>query len=738
MPTIESTHILAVAPTGSSAPDSVTIGPNGSIWIEYGNGADSTGLFGKSTIVEYSTQGQIESSYTITGLADGLKYDPQTGDIWALLNNDGNASLRIIDPTTGQVSDDMKYGSGYVYGPDSGRGFDDVVFDGQKVFLSETNPVNPGDPVIVQLQSGTAPFGTLETTNVLSFGDTGTNMVTGQTNQTLPVTDPDSLKMLPNGDLLLTGEADGAYIFVKDPGTAQQAASFLKLPVGFVGDDAIMPTSTSGTFYISNQGANDVIRLTMSGLNTNDLYADITSKNELVQIDPTTGKVTTVLSGLNSPHGLDFVSSGSNTAATTASQSTKPTATPSQASFDTAVERQLQSDVVASLTGAGTTKPVIESTHILAVAPTGSSAPDSVTIEPNGSIWIEYGNGADSTGLFGKSTIVEYGTQGQVESSYTITGLADGLKYDPQTGDIWALLNNDGNASLRIIDPTTGQVSGDMKYGSGYVYGPDSGRGFDDVVFDGQKVFLSETNPVNPGDPVIVQLQNGTAPFGTLETTDVLSFGDTGTNMVTGQTNQTLPVTDPDSLKLLPNGALLLTGEADGAYIFVKDPGTAQQTASFLKLPAGFVGDDAIMPTSTSGTFYISNQGANDVIRLTMSGLNTNDLYADITSKNELVQIDPTTGKVTTVLSGLNSPHGLDFVPDASTSATTHSIQDVLNAAMVQAKPELAAAFTSLLNQTLGAPSAVEQGALAGSSAATLDTVALQQQLLPLLHPTSG
>ena len=57
--------------------------------------------------------------------------------------------------------------------------------------------------------------------------------------------------------------------------------------------------ATSGTFYISNQDANDVIRLTMSGLNTNDLYADITSENELVQIDPTTGKVTTILSGLD-------------------------------------------------------------------------------------------------------------------------------------------------------------------------------------------------------------------------------------------------------------------------------------------------------------------------------------------------------------------------------------------------------------------------------------------------------
>jgi hypothetical protein len=381
--------------------------------------------------------------------------------------------------------------------------------------------------------------------------------------------------------------------------------------------------------------------------------------------------------------------------------------------------------------------PTIESTHILAVAPTGSSAPDSVTTGPNGSIWVEYGNGADSTGVSGKSTIVEYGTQGQVQSSYTITGLADGLKYDPQTGDIWALLNNDGNASLRIIDPATGQVSSDMKYGSGYVYGPDSGRGFDDVVFDGRKVFLSETNPVNPGDPVIVQLQNGTAPFGTLETTNILSFGDTGTNMVTGQTNQTLPVTDPDSLKLLPNGELLLTGEADGAYIFVKDPGTAQQTASFLNLPAGFVGDDAIMPTSTSGTFYISNQDANDVIRLTMSGLNTNDLYADITSENELVQIDPTTGKVTTILSGLDSPHGLAFVPNAATPTSSSSVQDVLEAAIAQAKPDLAAAFTNLQAQTMGAPSAVEQGSLAGSMATTLDTVALQQQLLTLLHPTS-
>jgi hypothetical protein len=90
-----------------------------------------------------------------------------------------------------------------VYGANSGRGFDDVVFDGNRVFLSETNPANTGDPVIVQLLNGQAPFGTPQTTGILSSGDTGTNLVTGQTNQPLPITDPDSLKLLPNGDLLL-------------------------------------------------------------------------------------------------------------------------------------------------------------------------------------------------------------------------------------------------------------------------------------------------------------------------------------------------------------------------------------------------------------------------------------------------------------------------------------------------------------------------------------------------------
>ena len=311
----------------------------------------------------------------------------------------------------------------------------------------------------------------------------------------------------------------------------------------------------------------------------------------------------------------------------------------------------------------------VNSTSTFATAPSGSTSPDSIT-KGGGSIWVEYGNGADSTGKSGSSTIVQYNLHGTVENTYTLTGLADGLKYDPRTGDVWALMNNDGNSHLDLIDPATKQVSAPLHYAV-----TSATRGYDDVVFDGKRVFLSYTNPVNKGDPVVQELTNGTAPFGTLQTTDILRFGDTGTNLVTGQHNQMLPITDPDSLKLLPDGSLILTGEADHTLIFIKDPGTTQQSESFVTLPAALTPDDAIMPTSSSGTFYISNQGGNDVVAAKVTGLDPHDVYVNVSgttaADNALVQVDPRTGKVTTLVSGLSSPHGLLFVP-SHTSGSGH------------------------------------------------------------------
>jgi hypothetical protein len=238
-----------------------------------------------------------------------------------------------------------------------------------------------------------------------------------------------------------------------------------------------------------------------------------------------------------------------------------------------------------------------------------------------------------------------------------------------------------GNAGLPIstsYGTFPGQVSAPLSYAAPYVYGPNSSQGFDDVVFDGRKVFLSETNPANPGDPVVVRLDNGQVPFGKLMTSGVLRFGDTGTNPETGQHNQTLPMNDPDSLKLLSNGELILTSGNDGALTLIKDPGTANQSESFIKLqglPAGTAPglDDAIMPMSSSGTFYVSDTNDDLVEKVTVSGLNTNDIYASVGSLGAIAEIDPHTGKVTPFITGLDSPHGLVFVPSTSSAPTPNA-----------------------------------------------------------------
>ncbi len=352
--------------------------------------------------------------------------------------------------------------------------------------------------------------------------------------------------------------------------------------------------------------------------------------------------------------------------------------------------------------------PTVESTDIFATAPDGAKSPDSIT-SGNGSIWVEYGDGAKSDGSGGSSSIVQYDLLGNVQNAYTVAGLADGLKFDPATGVVWALQNQDGNSTVTLIDPATNQVSAPLSYAPPYVYGADSTRGYDDVAFVGQKVFLSYTNPVNPGDAVVQQLTNGTAPFGSLQTTDILRLGDTGTNLVTGETNQPLPVTDPDSLKSLPDGSLILTGEADKAFTIISNPGTTEQSASFVTLPAGSASpDDVIMPTTASGTFYVSNQNDNNILAVKVDGLNTNDLYASVGSA--LDQIDPATGTVTPIVTGLNAAHGLLFMPAAPSAPDLAALYQTL-------AQELAQAFANLGVSTGQAGSSGSAGTATDGSA---------------------
>ena len=99
-PTASSSVFATGGPVGGTGPDSVTTG-DGSVWIEYGNGADSTGASGSSTIVQYSPGGAVQHTYSIPGLVDGLKLNPtHRQQCGRCRTTTAMPTLSLINPTT--------------------------------------------------------------------------------------------------------------------------------------------------------------------------------------------------------------------------------------------------------------------------------------------------------------------------------------------------------------------------------------------------------------------------------------------------------------------------------------------------------------------------------------------------------------------------------------------------------------------------------------------------------------
>jgi hypothetical protein len=301
---ITATVFATGAPISSTSPDSVVFG-DGSLWVAYQNGSDSTGASGSSTVVRYSPSGAVVNTWTIAGNVDGLRIDP-SGQVWALQNNDGNSALTVINPVTNTTSP-FTYGSTYTNV--ANRGFDDAEFLNGQVYLSETNPTGGTDPVIDKLTTSlTSP---LQIAAILNSTFTGTNLATGALASTT-ITDSDSLILDPMGDLVLTGEADQEIVFVHNPGTAGQTESFVMLlgtdgkTISGLPDDTVFPTAASGTFYVADTGANTVYALAASGLAPGSVYIDV--GNEFGALDTSTGIVTPLFTGV-SPHGVVFVAS---------------------------------------------------------------------------------------------------------------------------------------------------------------------------------------------------------------------------------------------------------------------------------------------------------------------------------------------------------------------------------------------------------------------------------------------
>jgi hypothetical protein len=293
--------VFAGAPGNSSAPDSIAI-VGSDVFIGYGNNGAPDGSGGAvSTIAEFSSSGALLATLNVTGHNDGLRYDPYTGQLWAIQNEDANPNLVLINPKTLATSSPYSFSA-----TPHGGGYDDVAFNSTGTFVSASNPAfNPNTkPAIV---SATLSGGVVDVAGVLS-GDATANVINppGGTT-TLNLQDPDSMSFGPNGQLVLDSQADHQLVFVRNVGTLAQSASVLNL-AGEV-DDTVFGSGARQRLLVADTAANIVYSVVgdfTAGTGTS--AADILG--EVVQVNLSTGAFTPIVSGLDSPHGEAFFPTG--------------------------------------------------------------------------------------------------------------------------------------------------------------------------------------------------------------------------------------------------------------------------------------------------------------------------------------------------------------------------------------------------------------------------------------------
>ena len=291
--------VFAAAPSGSTGPDSIAV-DNGHVFIGYGDKGGKTGG-GTSTVAEFTTNGTLIKTFTVAGHNDGLKVDPTTHLLWAMQNEDGNAQLAIIDPSSSNAP--PVYSLPSVNG---GGGFDDIVFRAGKVYFSASNPAgnpNTGSAIVQATLVGDK----FTLTPVLAGNATATNALTGAAT-TLNLQDPDSLTVTPAGDLLLDSQADNELI---DISSSTGVASVLPITVASAGkaddnlDDTVFPSSNQDTLLIADRDLNMVYAVT--GLKAFQAYSAANDDNLVGALNTTTGVVTPIVSHLQQPHGMAVI-----------------------------------------------------------------------------------------------------------------------------------------------------------------------------------------------------------------------------------------------------------------------------------------------------------------------------------------------------------------------------------------------------------------------------------------------
>ena len=333
------THEVGGSLQPLTAPDDI-VALRGKLFVGFQNGVGPQGEptssgNSASTLVEMARDGDVAHQWDLTGKIDGLGADKAAGLIAATVNEDGNSSLYIINPSS--------HGPGavthYVYSPNPlphGGGTDAVTFMSGLMLIGASAPTQNGPAVYsVTLQPPTTAGGdgVASATSLFMDNATATPANAGAPSQ-LALTDPDSNTKVPGsaprfgGDFMLDSQGDLQQIYVSDPGTSHQALSVLQLTQSV--NDTSFVTSDDGLLFVTDASSDSVDAVT-GPFHVGEAFVSATPcgsnnapstcpappqfpANFLGTLDLNTGSVNQVpVSGVSlTPQGTVFVGGGEN------------------------------------------------------------------------------------------------------------------------------------------------------------------------------------------------------------------------------------------------------------------------------------------------------------------------------------------------------------------------------------------------------------------------------------------
>ena len=277
-------------------PDAI-VAVGGWTYVAYQNATAATGGGGFSTIVKYGSDGVSRHTINLPGRIDGMRFNPYDGLMWATVNEDGNPSLFTIDL--------ISFGEHhYTFSAAThGGGYDDLAFANGKAFIAASNPtlnaagVNTHPAVVAVTLKGSVA----EVLPVLLGNALARDVATGKS-IFLNLTDPDSMTVAPNGDVVLVSQADQEIVRLHTPGVQGQTVTRLLSTAQL--DDTLFATESDGSFYVVDQTAN-VTYIVRGAIRPGAIYTE--ANNFVGIVNPITGAIQNVLTGFQKPSGLLFV-----------------------------------------------------------------------------------------------------------------------------------------------------------------------------------------------------------------------------------------------------------------------------------------------------------------------------------------------------------------------------------------------------------------------------------------------